>query len=169
MSSNKKSLLRTILASHFGCGCGCSGQDPSQVFEPIPIPKISNHNPNPRSSVTSSTVSGEPNGGFSVEDDDFTFTSNTISEAETDRKTLKLVPKQSPKLMNSIAIEKESEDPYKDFRHSMLQMIFEEEIFSETDLQDLLECFLQLNPPCHHEIIVRAFTRICEEAFAKKK
>ncbi|KAI4310590.1 hypothetical protein MLD38_035559 [Melastoma candidum] len=60
-----------------------------------------------------------------------------------------------------IAVEKDSRDPYFDFRHSMLQMIISNEIYSREDLRELLSCFLQLNSPRNHGVIVRAFTEIC--------
>ncbi|XP_061376289.1 transcription repressor OFP6-like [Gastrolobium bilobum] len=167
MSSNKRRLLRTL-------GCGCSKPKPSEVYEPIPKPKISIYkNKNP-SSLTPSTTSGD----LSVDDDDDDehFTSTSISEADTHHDHNKNIttnknhgiPKPTTKLVDSIAVEKESKDPYNDFRYSMLQMIFEREIFSEIDLQELLECFLQLNPQCHHQVIVEAFIETCEEAFPKK-
>lgn len=64
----------------------------------------------------------------------------------------------SPQLINdSVAVVKDSDDPYRDFRQSMVEMMSEKEIYSRSDLQQLLRCFLDLNPPHHHEIIVRAF------------
>ncbi|KAF3442718.1 hypothetical protein FNV43_RR16635 [Rhamnella rubrinervis] len=69
-------------------------------------------------------------------------------------------------LAESVAVEKDSDDPYLDFRHSMLQMILENEIYSKDDLRQLLNCFLQLNSPCHHGIIVRAFTEIWNGVFS---
>ncbi|OMO82531.1 hypothetical protein CCACVL1_11933 [Corchorus capsularis] len=68
----------------------------------------------------------------------------------------------------SLAVEKDSDDPYLDFRHSMLQMILENEIYSKDDLRELLNCFLQLNSPYHHGIIVRAFTEIWNGVFSVK-
>lgn len=68
----------------------------------------------------------------------------------------------------TVAVEKDSDDPYLDFRHSMLQMILENEIYSKEDLRELLNCFLQLNSPCHHGIIVRAFTEIWNGVFSVK-
>ncbi|KAL9674737.1 hypothetical protein QQ045_002936 [Rhodiola kirilowii] len=61
---------------------------------------------------------------------------------------------------NSVAVEKHSDDPYSDFKDSMLQMILEKEIYSKEDLQKLLSCFLNLNSPGHHEVIIRAFMEI---------
>ncbi|CAA0822525.1 Transcription repressor OFP6 [Striga hermonthica] len=59
-----------------------------------------------------------------------------------------------------VAVEKDSDDPYLDFRRSMLQMILEREIYSRDELKELLDCFLRLNDPYYHGIIVRAFTEI---------
>ncbi|XP_057974180.1 transcription repressor OFP8-like [Malania oleifera] len=68
----------------------------------------------------------------------------------------------------SLAVEKESDDPYLDFRQSMLQMILEKEIYSKEDLRELLNCFLQLNSPYYHGIIVRAFTEIWNGVFSAR-
>ncbi|RDX74957.1 Transcription repressor OFP6, partial [Mucuna pruriens] len=65
-----------------------------------------------------------------------------------------------------VAVEKDSDDPYLDFRHSMLQMILENEIYSKDDLRELLNCFLQLNSPDNHGVIVRAFTEIWNGVFS---
>lgn len=65
-----------------------------------------------------------------------------------------------------MAVEKDSDDPYLDFRQSMLQMILENEIYSKDDLKELLNCFLQLNSPYYHGIIVRAFTEIWNGVFS---
>ncbi|KAL9660995.1 hypothetical protein QQ045_025814 [Rhodiola kirilowii] len=61
---------------------------------------------------------------------------------------------------SSVATEKASDDPYNDFRQSMLQMIFEKEMCSRDELQELLNCFLKMNSADHHNLIVRAFTEI---------
>lgn len=166
--------MRTLLSSNGGCGCG--KPKASEVHQPTPKPKISvcqNTNPS-----TSSTTSGDRNDQLSADDED--FTSTTISETETHHhhdhnnnkkgitKNVSVLPKPSPKIVDTIAVEKESKDPYRDFRYSMLQMIFEREIFSESGLQELLQCFLELNAPCHHKVIVQAFMGICEETFPKK-
>ncbi|XP_057457692.1 transcription repressor OFP6-like [Lotus japonicus] len=160
---NKRKIMKTLLKSNGG-GCGCKKPKLSDVHHPTPKPKISIYqNKNPSSLTSSSTTATT-----SAADEDFTPT--TISEPDTTTTNNKnhFIPKPSPKLINSIAIEKDSKDPHKDFRHSMLQMIFEREIYSESELQQLLECFLQLNAPCHHHIIIQAFIEICEEIFPKK-
>ncbi|XP_020984922.1 transcription repressor OFP8-like [Arachis duranensis] len=173
MSSNKKGIMRTILLSSNG-GCGCGKQKPSEVHQPAPKPKISVYQTTNPS--TSSTTSGDP-----ADDED--FTSTTISDTDThhqdysnnnksiiakNNNVSSSFTKPNPNIVDSIAVEKESTDPYRDFRYSMLQMILQKEIFSESGLQELLQCFLELNSPCQHQIIVQAFMEICEETFPKK-
>ncbi|KAJ6382445.1 hypothetical protein OIU77_030984 [Salix suchowensis] len=68
----------------------------------------------------------------------------------------------------SVAIEKDSDDPYLDFRHSMLQMILEKQIYSKDDLRQLLDCFLQLNSPYCHGVIIKAFTEIWNGVFSMR-
>lgn len=166
MSSNKKNLLRTVFTANGSCGC--SKTKASEVHEPTPKPK-----PKPKTSHIhpKANLSSMASSTTSIEHEE-EFTSTTISESDTfhdhnNNNNLNLVLKQSP-LVDSVAIEKDSSNPYNDFRHSMLQMIFEKEIESEDDLQDLLQCFLHLNAPCHHHVIVKAFNEICVEAFPNK-
>ncbi|RWR80262.1 transcription repressor OFP6-like protein [Cinnamomum micranthum f. kanehirae] len=73
---------------------------------------------------------------------------------------------RSWRICQSVAVVKDSDDPYLDFQHSMLQMIIEKEIYSKDDLWELLNCFLSLNSPYHHQIIIRAFMEIWTEVFA---
>lgn len=168
MSSNKKNLLRTVFTANGSCGC--SKTKASEVHEPTPKPKNSHIHPKTNlCSMASSTTS--------IEHEEEEFTSTTISESEKfyyhnnnnnkDDNNDNVLLKRSP-LVDSVAIEKDSSNPYNDFRHSMLQMIFEKEIESEEDLQDLLQCFLHLNAPCHHHVIIKAFKEICQEAFPNK-
>ncbi|KAJ3680086.1 hypothetical protein LUZ60_016364 [Juncus effusus] len=64
------------------------------------------------------------------------------------------------RLERSIAVIKETEDPFGDFKKSMLQMIVENEIVSREEMQELLHRFLLLNSPENHDFIVRAFMDI---------
>ncbi|MED6211953.1 hypothetical protein PIB30_078510 [Stylosanthes scabra] len=154
MSSNKKqALFKTVFTVNGSCGCGKTKA--LEVHDPTPKPKISIHQNT--SSMASSFTTTSHNGG--AEDED---TSTTISDEHSSNNLI--VSKRSP-LMDTLAVEKDSSDPYHDFRHSMLQMIFEKEIESKDDLQDLLQCFLRLNASHYHHIIVKAFSQICEEAF----
>ncbi|KAK4358551.1 hypothetical protein RND71_020780 [Anisodus tanguticus] len=64
------------------------------------------------------------------------------------------------KIIGSVAVVTDSDDPFKDFRQSMLQMIMEKEIHTYDDLYELLNCFLTLNSTCHHDVIIQAFMEI---------
>ncbi|MCD9643028.1 hypothetical protein HAX54_030132 [Datura stramonium] len=81
-----------------------------------------------------------------------------------------------PKISNTVAVFINSDDPFQDFKKSILQMIFEKEIYSSEDLVELLNCFLKLNSPSHHHIIIQAFMeilndngKIVSEGYGKKK
>ena len=166
MSSNKKNLLKTLLTASAGCG----RPKLSDVYEPKP--KSKSYAPqNPKHNT------------FSVmENDDLTSTSfsfnfdkissitlNSESEPEPDLpRPSKVMPSPCPKITDSIAVVKDSNDPYQDFRHSMLQMIMEKQIYSKDDLQELLQCFLKLNSPCHHDVIVKAFIEIWNQNISKE-
>ncbi|KAL8505159.1 hypothetical protein ACS0TY_016387 [Phlomoides rotata] len=87
-------------------------------------------------------------------------TTTTTPPADSDIKSLGAVQGFGRIGGDSVAVEKDSDDPYLDFRRSMLQMILEKELYSKDDLKQLLNCFLQLNSPYYHGIIIRAFTEI---------
>ncbi|KAK1289553.1 hypothetical protein QJS10_CPB18g01188 [Acorus calamus] len=65
----------------------------------------------------------------------------------------------------SFAVVKKSRDPYEDFRDSMVEMIVEKKLFSGKDLEQLLHCFLSLNSPRHHRVIVQVFSDVWEALF----
>lgn len=71
------------------------------------------------------------------------------------------------KVRESFAVVKKSEDPYEDFKRSMMEMILEKQMFEEKDLEQLLHCFLSLNSRHHHRVIVEAFTEIWDVLFSK--
>ncbi|KAI9120223.1 hypothetical protein K1719_008871 [Acacia pycnantha] len=75
------------------------------------------------------------------------------------------VPLQE-KVRDSLAVVKRSNDPYNDFRTSMVEMIVEKQIFVPKDLENLLQCFLSLNSYQHHKIIVEVFTEIYDALFS---
>lgn len=67
---------------------------------------------------------------------------------------------------NGFAVVKRSEDPYGDFKSSMVEMIVEKQImFSEKELEKLLKSYLSLNSYHHHPVILRAFSDIWEALF----
>ncbi|KAF7829686.1 transcription repressor OFP7-like [Senna tora] len=67
------------------------------------------------------------------------------------------------KVKESFAVVKRSNDPYEDFKKSMLEMIMEMEMFEENELEQLLQCFLTLNSRDYHGVIARAFMEIWQE------
>ncbi|XP_030956158.1 transcription repressor OFP7-like [Quercus lobata] len=69
------------------------------------------------------------------------------------------------KVRESHAVVKKTENPYEDFKRSMLEMILEKQMFETTDLEELLHCFLSLNSRVHHGVIVEAFSEIWEILF----
>ncbi|KAI3502903.1 hypothetical protein L1887_31291 [Cichorium endivia] len=78
----------------------------------------------------------------------------------------KIIPcKVEGKMKESFAVVKRSEDPFEDFKRSMMEMIMEKQMFEETDLEQLLQCFLSLNSRFHHGVIVEAFSEIWDTMF----
>ncbi|KAL5739945.1 hypothetical protein ACOSQ2_029125 [Xanthoceras sorbifolium] len=172
MSTSRKKLLINTVSVSLGCS-SCRKPKLSFLFHPKSRPtkpiyrKHSNYN-NSSSSTSSHSHSHNTN-----------LTQYDSASATTFSPTLDTTPSHWDTSCRrvrgfgrvggeSVAVEKDSDDPYLDFRHSMLQMILENEIYSKEDLKELLNCFLQLNSPYHHEIIVRAFTEIWNGVFSVK-
>lgn len=165
MSSNKKKLIWNILKTNSGCGCNKLKQ--SDIIQPKPKCLMDQK---PTSLYNSSSSFSEKGAGAGDDDeDDYTSTtfslnldslSQNCSEHENDPATAKT--------SGSIAVVKDSDDPYNDFRQSMLQMIIEREIYSKEELHELLNRFLELNDPTQHEIIVEAFMEIWDEVVSKR-
>ncbi|ESQ51553.1 hypothetical protein EUTSA_v10017964mg [Eutrema salsugineum] len=63
-------------------------------------------------------------------------------------------------VLESFAVMKSSVDPKKDFRESMVEMIEENNIRASKDLEDLLACYLTLNPKEYHDLIIQVFEQI---------
>ncbi|KAM1155381.1 hypothetical protein ACFX13_026873 [Malus domestica] len=78
-----------------------------------------------------------------------------------------LLPLQG-RVKDCFAVVKKSSDPYNDFRTSMVEMIFEKQIFSAKDLEQLLQCFLSLNSTHQHGVITKVFTEIWEALFSNR-
>ncbi|XP_031488615.1 uncharacterized protein LOC116256397 [Nymphaea colorata] len=70
------------------------------------------------------------------------------------------------KVNDSVAVVKRSNDPYSDFRESMVEMIIEKQIFDHGDLKQLLHCFLSLNSQYHHPVIIDVFWEIWHALFS---
>ncbi|KAJ7976192.1 Transcription repressor OFP6 [Quillaja saponaria] len=160
--SRKKVLLNTVTVA-LGCG-SCRKPKLSEIYQPHPKPKSSNtyqkHKNYYNCSSSSSWDKDDTATTFNATDTTTTFSPYT--------ETSGIVNGFGRIGCESVAVEKDSDDPYLDFRHSMLQMILENQIYCKDDLRDLLNCFLQLNSPYHHGIIVRAFTEIWNGVFSVK-
>ncbi|ESQ50596.1 hypothetical protein EUTSA_v10022783mg [Eutrema salsugineum] len=69
-------------------------------------------------------------------------------------------------VVEGVAVVKRSEDPYEDFKGSMMEMIVEKNMFQVAELEQLLRCFLTLNAKRHHRAIVRAFSEVWVALFS---
>lgn len=69
-------------------------------------------------------------------------------------------------MVEGVAVVKRSEDPYEDFKGSMMEMILEKKMFEVAELEQLLRCFLTLNAKRHHRAIIRAFSEIWVALFS---
>eukprot|EP00250_Pteridium_aquilinum_P015596 c22664_g1_i1 orf=623-2413(+) len=61
---------------------------------------------------------------------------------------------------DSVALVKMSYNPYDDFRQSMYEMIMEKDLEESMDVEELLYCYLSLNPPELHELIEEVFSDV---------
>ncbi|XP_024526737.1 putative protein TPRXL [Selaginella moellendorffii] len=69
--------------------------------------------------------------------------------------------KNSPAPLGNVAIVKQSEDPFRDFQDSMIEMIKAKNIKGDRELVNLLNCYLSLNAPKLHPTIIDAFAKVC--------
>ncbi|KAE8655102.1 Transcription repressor OFP8 [Hibiscus syriacus] len=97
----------------------------------------------------------------------------TSSESESPARLSSFLQRMVPctvdgKVSESFAVVKKSEDPCKDFKQSMMEMIFENQMFENEDLEQLLHCFLSLNSRHHHGAVVQAFAEIWETLFSTR-
>ncbi|XP_031285136.1 transcription repressor OFP6 [Pistacia vera] len=175
MSTSRRKLLLNTVSVSLGCS-SCKKPKLSFLFHPKPKSKHHSHSLYSNHSLyfsSSTTSSCKTNATEYDTASATTFSPKTWKTDETDIRKHKKTGSRTVRGFGrvggqSLAVEKESDDPYLDFRHSMLQMILEKEIYSKDDLKELLNCFLQLNSPYHHEIIVRAFTEIWNGVFSVK-
>lgn len=180
-TSKRKVLLNTVSVN---LGCSCRRPKLSSIFNPKPkskTPKYQKYHNYSYSSSTSSTNTtwDKTTRNFSSSSPyecyyptissttfspymDTTSSSSSSHPSSTSTTTVDGFGRVGPK---SVAVEKNSNDPYLDFRQSMLQMIMENQIYTKDDLKELLNCFLQLNSPSLHGTIIRVFTEIWNSFF----
>ncbi|KAE8666183.1 Transcription repressor OFP8 [Hibiscus syriacus] len=173
MSSNRKKLVFNTFSVSFGCS-SCKKLKLTAFFNPKPKPKSPYKTLFFYGYSSSSTSSKKTTHCSSSERETATsFSPSTHTprywNIDNDSTCPTAVVRGFGRVGgDSLAVKKDSDDPYLDFRHSMLQMILEKEIYSKDDLKELLNCFLQLNSPNFHGIIVRAFTEIWNGLFSVK-
>ncbi|KAK8672114.1 hypothetical protein V6N13_110488 [Hibiscus sabdariffa] len=168
MFSNKRKLTLNTFSVSLGCS-GCKKSKLTSFFNPKPKPKSKSGSLYTYSSSSSSKKA--TNYYFSETATSFSPSTDTPQRWDMDNTTkcsMATVQGFGHVGGESLAVEKDSDDPYQDFRHSMLQMILEQEIYSKDDLRELLNCFLQLNSPYYHGVIIRAFTEIWNGVFSVK-
>ncbi|KAI3823358.1 hypothetical protein L1987_04793 [Smallanthus sonchifolius] len=161
MPTKTKKLLLNTTAVTVGCGGGCRRIKLSKLFHPKPN-KYKHYNHHHHSSTFTSW-----NTTPSTTTTTTTFSPDSRAN-DSDVRSSRAVQGFGKIGGNSLAVEKDSDDPYVDFRESMLQMIMEKEIYGRDDLRELLNCFLQLNSPYYHGIIIRAFTEIWNNVLCVK-
>ncbi|EEF32214.1 transcription repressor OFP6 [Ricinus communis] len=178
-SSNKKRLILNTVSVNLGCN-SCKKPSLSNIFSPKPRPRATTTYHNHHLYYSSSTSSKTTTTATPTTTTSLSPATDTPPHHYWDRNNNSSSSKNKTKCSRStvrgfgrvggesVAVEKDSDDPYLDFRHSMLQMILEKEIYSKDDLKELLNCFLQLNSPYHHGIIVRAFTEIWNGVYSVK-
>ncbi|KAG9455024.1 hypothetical protein H6P81_007928 [Aristolochia fimbriata] len=168
MSSTRKKLLRKP-AVVVSVGCGCRRPKLSDVFRWKPRPAKPIYGRRNQVYQASSSSSWEKATALSIDDDDeeeedsdddYVSPHYSVHKTAGKSTTSTNSKRAAGRVRESVAVVKESDDPYLDFRQSMLQMILEKEIYARDDLRELLNCFLSLNSPQHHHIIIRAFTEI---------
>ncbi|KAL2554223.1 Ovate family protein [Forsythia ovata] len=155
-TSKKKYILNTVTVN-LGCSSSCRRPKLSSIFHPKSRHKSHSYHHHQLSSSSSWNTTTTATAATTFSDMPPAYYSSDI---ESDIKSSRAVQGFGKIGGQSVAVEKDSDDPYLDFRQSMLQMILEKEIYSKNDLKELLNCFLQLNSPYYHGIIVRAFTEI---------
>lgn len=169
-SKHKIGKFKKIFAiiSH-NADCGCANPDPTQVSDPKPISEAHKRAPPPPTIRRPSSSSCQSNYVDCLDDDEEEEYSSSTASATVASSSSHC--SRSPNsnhddgqigrhFRGSVAVVKESDDPYQDFRQSMIQMMAARDIWSEEGLEELLKCFLRLNSPLHHEIIIQAYKEI---------
>ncbi|XP_019176292.1 PREDICTED: transcription repressor OFP6-like [Ipomoea nil] len=159
-STHKKKIILRNITVKLGCSSSCARPKDSTVFQPKPLHRR-RHSKSSAGKFRRGDTDPNHCSSSSLDTSTTTFSSNI--------RALKAVQGFGRIDGEGVAVEKDSSDPYLDFRQSMLQMILERNIYSKDDLKVLLNCFLQLNSPYYHGIIVRAFTEIWYGIFSARQ
>ncbi|CAH8359144.1 unnamed protein product [Eruca vesicaria subsp. sativa] len=122
------------------------------------LPRVTRRRKNPPKSRSTSLVAEEKSESSSP----------PLSPARLSSFVQRLIPctAASAVAMEGVAVVKRSEDPYEDFKGSMIEMIVEKNMSEMAELEQLLSCFLTLNAKRHHRAIVKAFTEVWVALFS---
>ena len=146
MSSSRRKLALNTVSVNLGCGsCRRRPKLLHMLFHPKPKPKnptYQKHKLCHQSSYDTSTTT-TTNTTFSP-----CYVESSPQFCDYNMKPSSRTVKGFGRVgSEGVAVEKDSQDPY-------------------LDLRELLNCFLQLNSPNHHGVIVRAFTEIWNGVFS---
>ncbi|XP_010543823.1 PREDICTED: transcription repressor OFP6-like [Tarenaya hassleriana] len=160
----KRQIMKTkVSVVNIRCrGTSCKKPNLFDVFNPIPLKPRNALRPHLNYNHCHSSSSATPSTGTTNTEDHSSFSTATSSPLSSSSSTVRRLRRA---VGDGVAVEKDSDDPYLDFRQSMLHMILENEIYSKDDLRELLSRFLRLNAPFHHSVILRAFTDIWDGVF----
>lgn len=160
MSTRRKPLRHVPVVS---LGCNCRRARIAGLTTKLPKPRYPSAAPPRPSSSTSSSrerfFSSDDVSSSTAPSSSSTKTSRTVSGCRPDSRAL---PRS---LGGGVAVVKTSDDPYLDFRNSILQMIIENEIYGRDGLYELLRCLLSLNSAYHRDVILRAFADVVDGFF----
>ncbi|XP_019199175.1 PREDICTED: transcription repressor OFP8-like [Ipomoea nil] len=170
MSSKHKKIgkfkkIFTIMSHN--ADCGCANPNPTQVSVPKPISEAHKPAPPPPPPPIRRPSSSACQSNYVDDEEEYSSSTASATVGSTSShfsRSLNDDDDEGGKIgshfRGSVAVVKESDDPYLDFRQSMIQMMAARDMWSEEGLEELLKCFLRLNSPVHHEIIIQAFTEI---------
>ncbi|PKA65382.1 hypothetical protein AXF42_Ash005716 [Apostasia shenzhenica] len=170
-SPRRKFLVRQPVVVDVGCGCRRRSKLSSLFFSSSSPSSSSSLKPKvPKSPTSSSSTSAaSPTTSHWGSSHAATTTSDRsplLSPAKMPARSGRRREMKKGAVAESVAVVKESSDPYLDFRDSMMVMIVEKEIYSWDEMRELLRRFVSLNSPEHHHLILRAFAEICHAIYS---
>ncbi|XP_010558004.1 PREDICTED: transcription repressor OFP6-like [Tarenaya hassleriana] len=166
-SKNRQILKTKVSVADIRCRSNsCKKLNLSDIFNPIPLKPRNTLHPHLNYNDCHSSVSSSSARTANTEDHSSSSPSSSSAMSSPLCSSASAVRRLGRSGGDGVAVEKDSDDPYLDFRQSMLHMILENEIYSKDDLRELLNCFLRLNAPFHQAVILRAFTDIWDGVFS---
>ncbi|KAJ8477100.1 hypothetical protein OPV22_020827 [Ensete ventricosum] len=151
-------------------GCNCRKPRLASLFSSFS--SASKPKPKTRPADLSTTTSSSTTAYASTSTWDPSFTSANASHEQTPspppqpQQGRRRRKKQGRVARESVAVVKQTSEPYSEFKESMVQMIVEKDIYGWDDLNDLLHRFLSLNSPRHHHLILHAFADLWNGVFS---